>query len=242
MAPELETISQMGLASEKCKEDKMTRRIFVRVLASLLCLCVYAQQRDLLDLDGNDWNSYPEIEKLGFTQGFALAVNLGWALFPSDQLLIKEDALKNTREEYMGIMLNRKDFMDKLYGITLFDITMGQFIAGLDTFYKDFSNYRIKVVDAIFVIKMQIQGKNPRLIEAQVRYLKMQPIAGETRVKALEKMTSMSEENKKKTGRYGVTQEDIKNNRISSEEILSAGFFIDENNNHYELFSYGKYD
>lgn len=57
----------------------------------------------------------------------------------------------------------------------IWGISAEQLVKAMNEFYIDYKNKRITMVDAIYVVRMEIQGKRPELIEAQKRYLRMQP-------------------------------------------------------------------
>jgi len=131
------------------------------------------------------------------------------------------------KEEY-NVILNR---------ISLAKITVGQIKDGVDAFYNDFSNRRIKIVDVIYVVKMQIKGENPELIDSQIRYLKMQPIEMEVLNKYSEKYLAFRIKNKGRKPTY----KEIKNGDFSFEDLLRAGRFTDASDNLHYLFCYGRY-
>lgn len=51
-----------------------------------------------------------------------------------------------------------------------FGTTPDQIIKGLDTFYDDYRNMNVLILDAIHIIQMQIKGKTEEEIEWQTRY------------------------------------------------------------------------
>jgi len=113
--------------------------------------------------------------------------------------------------------------------LQLINITVGQLKDGIDKFYEDFANRRIKLVDAVYIVKMQIKGVRPDLIEAQTRYLRMQP-------------TSLSEENKiwdKAPSKW--SKEFEEKTGLSKEYFLRRGIFYDEAGEMHFLFRYGIY-
>ena len=75
---------------------------------------------------------------------------------------------------------------------------------GMDKFYQDHRNQQIALVDALYVANMEIKGSRPELIDAQVRYLRMQP----TSIISLEDI-------------------DWTKGKAAQEEALRAGWFAD---------------
>jgi len=127
-----------------------------------------------------------------------------------------------------------KDSLDRtLNKITLAGITIGQIMDGMNDFYNDFSNRRIKMADAIYIVKMQIKGEDPELIDTQIRYLKMQPL---DKKMYLEKYAAFI----KKKGN-SLKYKEIKNGDFSFEDLLRSGGFIDTSNSYHFLFCYGVY-
>ncbi len=61
---------------------------------------------------------------------------------------------------------------NKMQKIFITGLPVGQIKDGLDEFYKDFSNRKIKVKDAIFIILRQINGEDEEVIKHIIRYLK----------------------------------------------------------------------
>ncbi len=160
--------------------------------------------------------------KIGYVGGF-----IAGAMIVRDEFYIFENKLKSERDKAI--------YNKSLNEIALVKITVGQIMDGISGFYNDFSNRRIKIVDAIYVVKMQIEGDDPELIDSQIRYLKMQPINIEIKKKCWKKFVFTEKKGNK------VTYKEIKNGDFSFEDLLRAGIFIDASNNLHILFCYGIY-
>jgi hypothetical protein len=106
----------------------------------------------------------------------------------------------------------------------------------MNAFYKNLNNNKIKMVDAIYVVKMQIEGENQELIDAQIRYLRMQPIDPRIFEECYKKLEAFQKEK----GR-DPTYKEIKIGDFSFEDLLKLGRFIDENNDMRFFFCYGRY-
>jgi len=63
--------------------------------------------------------------------------------------------------------------------LELFNISGEQLMQMIDNFYSDVSNLNVKVIDAVYIVKAQIHGKPPKLIDAQIRYLRMLSVSKE---------------------------------------------------------------
>lgn len=143
---------------------------------------------DVMEIDGTDWEKLgkPSNVKVYFTSGFMSGSGVGYdsiiniSLLPGTSLSEEAKDSIDLKEFKFRINLFKRQIDGKLDDVKLKGITVGQLVDGVDEFYKDFSNRRIKIVDTIYVVKMQIKGENSELIDAQIRYLKMQPIDDKT--------------------------------------------------------------
>jgi len=220
---------------------KILFRALALLLISALTLSSYAygQHRHLLQMDGTDWlKDSDQICAKWLNAGIIVGMMMGTAA-----------ADKGTRELidrinnalYGQRTTSAIELKEKMVDLSLEDITVNQLLAGIDAFYEDPSNREIKIIDAVYIAKMQVMGLDPELIDAQIRCLRMQPVNYKTLADALNKYAQVSNENEnKKIGRK-VTNEDIKNGKISLEEILISRHFVDRNDENHSLFCYGDY-
>lgn len=220
---------------------KILFRALALLLISALTLSSYAygQHRHLLQMDGTDWlKDSDQICAKWLNAGIIVGMMMGTAA-----------ADKGTRELidrinnalYGQRTTSAIELKEKMVDLSLEDITVNQLLAGIDAFYEDPSNREIKIIDAVYIAKMQVMGLDPELIDAQIRCLRMQPVNYKTLADALNKYAKISNENEnKKIGRK-VTNEDIKNGKISLEEILISRHFVDRNDENHSLFCYGDY-
>ncbi len=176
-----------------------------------------AEIKNVLENDGTDW------WKIGYVGGFITGAMVAKWEFSICVYRLESEVDKEICNEG----LNRIDITG---------ITVGQIRDGVNAFYNDFSNRRIKIVDAIYIVKMRIKGEDPELIDSQIRYLKMQPIDKEIINKSSKKYVAF----RKKRGR-NPTYKEIKNGDFSFENLLRSGIFIDASNNFHLLVSYGTY-
>jgi len=206
-----------------------------------------AEIKDVLEADGTDWTTGPDLWRLAYVSGFIAGAGV-----VRNKFYFFGDWLKNKVEDHIedvpkvetpfevyqkaGKEFEKEAYNKSLNEISLIEITAGQIMDGVNDFYNDFSNRRIKIVDAIYVVKMQIKGEDPELIDSQIRYLKMQPIDLEIKKKCSEKYWAFRE----KKG-SNLTYKEIKNGDFSFEDLLRAGMFIDANNILHDLFCYGVY-
>lgn len=203
------------------------------LLALILLVGTQASAQEgfnLGNLDGTHWLSMDSNLKIGYVTGFLMGLHLMrqealfdiWAYNKKKEFIESTDGLTK---------LIFPAALEKADSLSFDGITPGQIIDGLDVFYGDFSVRKVKVVDAAYVVKMQIGGMNPDLISAQVRYLKMQPINSETSNAYFAKVVEF----------FGDLPAAIKKNRITEEDLLKAGYFLDKGGELLHLFCYTKY-
>jgi len=199
---------------------------------------LYAQKKSLNQYDGTDW-----LGETPYASGFkiGLVTGLMWSAGVFSNVIKQEIEFLEVGlpDDYKGMTM----FLEtSISNLGLFSMTVGQVTDGIDVFYKDFQNRMIKIIDAVYVIMAQIEGKSPELIQAQIRYLRMQPISEEKVNWAKAKYVAVIKTNVEKN-KYpsSITSEDISMGRISEEEVLASGRFIDKRNVVHLLFCYGNY-
>ena len=170
----------------------MKRAILTTILFLLLYpLAAIAEKQDLDSFDGTDWVEWPSIQKHAFISGYIAgssyvvqytqqnteenydsekASNIYVSYLLPDQ---KKPKNSFSRKE-IDLMLNniKDDFNSGLYSCTIYGITNGQIVEGLNSFYTDFKNKQIKLMDAVYVVKKQIKGSSTEEIEAVLQYLR----------------------------------------------------------------------
>jgi len=201
---------------------------FVSLFLLVFAIAEAQHKTNISDYDGTEWISVSDHFRIGYVAGCMMGLSLmknnavlRWAPREGD-----ED-FKKVPLSIMGGWMRAMSAADEL---SLSNITVGQIKVGLNTFYEDFSTRKIKIIDAIYVVKMQVTGKDPDVIAAQVRYLKMQPISREEQGRVSEKLKSITDMNKA-----------LKAGEITAEELLRTGEFLDKNGENHVLFCYGKY-
>jgi hypothetical protein len=116
--------------------------------------------------------------------------------------------------------------------LSFINIRVGQIVDGVSEFYGDIPNRKIRIIDAIYIVKMQIRGMDSYLIMAQVRYLKMQPIDQKELATLGDKLIA---------NKVAADRDALKRGVLTSEELLKFGVFIDSDGNEHQLFCYGTY-
>jgi hypothetical protein len=144
---------------------KKANYIVVVIVAVLLAWspAYGSEEKYLEDRDGNDWLQSPKPANVFFVHGFLVGVTA--MLYRAK---IKNKAIDIAAREETGL----KRFKFPVEKLELFNITVGQLYDGLETFYKDFRNRNIKIINAIYIVRAEIRGEDPGYIEAQTRWLR----------------------------------------------------------------------
>lgn len=200
----------------------------------------YSQSKSLDEHDGTDWisdNVYVKAQNLGLIGGIIMGTSI-----IQREIQSRLDRLSENKGIKDIDKLPIKRINDSVQNLCLYDITVGQIKDGIDTLYNDFSNRRIKVIDAVYVVKMQIEGKDPDLIQAQLRYLRMQPLNTKAYGEALDKIMA-AQDYKLKNGDFNIyfTNDDLKKGVVTEQDLLFYAVFVDKNNINHDLFCYGSY-
>ena len=139
----------------------------VLVFVALIALVVPSAAAERNDLDGYWWDKVDASFKLGWVSGYARAMDLAGisqmarcaATMP---LYVKE--FPNTDPEVISQKMCLSDN-------TQFDydgISMGQFVDGMNAFYKDYRNKQLEVGSAIEYARDAIKGKPSQELDAEV--------------------------------------------------------------------------
>jgi len=187
----------------------------------------FGQTSKIGDEEGNWWITTSFTDRLHFIQGFIVGVSLmnEKAIQPFKKYDLPKDEVAALA---VWIITASQSTAENL---ALYQISVGQILDGVSAFYKDFSVRKIKVVDAIYVVKMQINGADPDLISAQIRYLKQQPISADEQIKVWDKAKPFDHDFEKCFAA----------GKITAEDLFRIGFFINKDNKLLPLFHYGNY-
>lgn len=176
----------------------------------------FGNKNDIMKFDGTDWNGFSDSVRIGYIVGVLTGIDLG--IESAEIIKSVYDVEKKASSRISTIL---KIFLDETNNFNVGHITAGQLKEGIDTFYNDFANKRIKIIDTLLVVKLQIQGKNPDYINTQTRYLRMMPIKPQNEL--------LSKYIKDK-------------NSLTKEELLQIGYYRDEAGQDLSLFCYGNYE
>ncbi len=123
-------------------------RLFV--VGFIILMCAPISRNDVSDRrDGNWWRDLSKIEKFTYVTGLFDGMDLGnefsyWGIMEKD----KQDSAASKAIASYG------DHMDKY----LKNVTNSQVADGLDAFFSDYRNRRIKTSDAVWLVLNEISG------------------------------------------------------------------------------------
>jgi hypothetical protein len=140
-------------------------RHFLAVTATVvLCSCLLSAADKALD--GVWWSQMSPAFKLGWVSGYAKAMDLAGTL----QMASCAAEMPMYQKQFPDV--NAKEILQKMcLSNTTFDydgIAMGQFVDGMDTFFKDYRNRQLEVGWAIQYVRDEIKGKPARELESEV--------------------------------------------------------------------------
>jgi hypothetical protein len=170
------------------------KRLFI-VFLCLLIFPIYANAEKIAEnLDGNDWTTMTAIMKTTFIAGVVAGsnsiiktnlYNLGIRAI-TDKIDCDSPKAKKMFLEYMNFYnkskknaFSRNDIdlvlcenHNYLKGFGFYGVTVGQLVEGVDSLYSDFKNKRIKIIEALGVVKEQINGESPEETEKLIQQLR----------------------------------------------------------------------
>jgi len=166
--------------------------VFFAIILSLSSL--FGDSRDVSEFDGNDWNEMDETLKIGYVKGFIAGTIfvIEENIHPRAYALRAYKNPEKGKKKYHRILGARDTLStvftssdgkwavayeqysrnERLYRYTIYGITVGQIVDGLDELYEDFKNRSIKVQDAMYLIKKQIKGAPEEEVRQLLIYLR----------------------------------------------------------------------
>jgi hypothetical protein len=128
----------------------MKRLPFALILLSVFAVYVQAQAERR---DGNWWVGETLDVKLNYAVGFFDGMKLGynfsyWGMTKESDKKVMTPCMSDVNKSF-------SDYSDKYFS----NVTNDQLVDGLDNFYKDYRNRKIKVPDAVWLVVNSISGK-----------------------------------------------------------------------------------
>lgn len=137
----------------------MKRLIFALVIVAAIAHSAAAQE---LEMNGVRWNRFNEDMKLGYALGFLQGTSFANDLIVVGFVSVGSDATTVFKAQ-------------KLYGDYMrkhFEITVGQVVEGLDSFYKDYRNTNINMNRAVWVVAHAVTGTSQADIDKMTENLR----------------------------------------------------------------------
>lgn len=133
------------------------------LLCGVLVLTVAPLMAGSSHPDGYTWASWNPSMKLGFVVGFLQATDTGGAIATATcmDMLNYIDQKKIDAEKWKGMCLN--DRTNDYSGVS-----MGQFVDGVDTFYRDFRHRNLEVAFGLQYVRDQMRGMTQAALDAEV--------------------------------------------------------------------------
>ena len=141
---------------------------------------------------GHDWNTYSESLKIGYALGFINGTSLGaireldlcfrLVNISLDIVNTSNDFFQRWKDKYPDVVTaatsqmlsqaNRPEFREgaclKSFNSGFENITVGQFVSGVNAFFRDYRNQSIPVNYAIQYVRDEINGKSPADLNADL--------------------------------------------------------------------------
>ena len=140
--------------------------LLVFVTVTMLLVPNASLAADKTDLDGYSWAKLDASFKLGWVSGYAKAMDLAATIQMATCAYNMPQYVKEFPNTDPKVILQKMCLSD-----TQFDydgIPMGQFVDGMDAFYKDYRNKLLDLGSAIQYARDSIKGKPAQDLDAEV--------------------------------------------------------------------------
>ena len=164
------------------------------LLSILLCNPVFAQKTIVSEFDGSDWQAWTEAKKYNFLTGFLLGTSYvirnnepfmskNYSNPQFDGMRKKLSGNEGGKRKHAQASFNKAEVIlwghyraamvqNGLSDFTVVEITVNQLSKGMDELYKDPKNAKIRIADAIYTVKKQINGTSRGDIEKILAFLR----------------------------------------------------------------------
>lgn len=157
---------------------KKGKRIAVLIVSALVFggLAYGGEEKYPRNLDGNDWARFSKSYKMGFVSGFHAIhdILMRRARETNDFIdyVLPQLCPEKFQSQKQKLLWLQFKFHFPVDEFELDETTSQQIFYGLEVFYKDHRNLNIKIVNAIYIVREGIRGKDPDYIEAWTRWLR----------------------------------------------------------------------
>jgi len=128
------------------------------------------------NMDGADWTRFSRPEKMGFILGFSAIHDIFMRRARETNDFIDyvlpnlcPEKFESQREQLLLLQFRCHFPVEEF---ELDEVTPQQIYDGLEEFYMDQRNLVIKIVNAIYIARERMRGKDPGYIEAWIRWLR----------------------------------------------------------------------
>ena len=137
-----------------------------------------AQQREFGELNGYDWKRLGSdmvsaieqatgLEKKSWIAG---VTNSAKSNFVYGMMELSTRIPERSYDSYVDDK-GKKEYYEAQHPYPyFFGLTLDQVVKGLDTFYEDYRNMGVRILDAIHLVRMEVKGSKPDQIDWQTRY------------------------------------------------------------------------
>lgn len=157
---------------------KKGKGIVVLIVSVLMFggLAYAGEEKHARNMDGSDWTRFSQSQKTGFVLGFSAIQDILMRRARETNDFIDyvlpnlcPEKFESQREKLIWL---RFKFHFPVEEFELDETAPGQILDGLDPFYADHQNLDIKIVNAIYIVREKVRGKDPGYIEAWTRWLR----------------------------------------------------------------------
>jgi hypothetical protein len=139
-------------AMVRCEQMQGAFMRFV-VAVLLLSACCFGQKEDVLR--GSAWRDYSEQFKGGYITGYIHAMGLAQFDFLTTCMSIKD-------------VEAHKVCHSNMQSLDFDSITVGQFLDGMNKFYKDFRNLQVPLTMAMGLVRDEIRGRSEEDVQKEL--------------------------------------------------------------------------
>ena len=157
---------------------KKKNGIVVLIVSVLMSggLAYGAEEKHARNMDGSDWTRFSQSQKMGFVLGFSAIhdILMRRARETNDFIdyVLPQLCPEKFQSQKQKLLWLQFKFHFPVEEFELDKTTSQQIFYGLEVFYKDHRNLNIKIVNAIYIVREGIRGKDPGYIEAWTRWLR----------------------------------------------------------------------
>lgn len=153
--------------------------IFVIILAMMTGIAQAGEPKTLCEMNGEDWRGKSTLEKYAWLEGFVAGTYVVLNNYQKGTP-IDFDIWQDKGEQYFEKIFERVKVLERYERdakekMGIYGVTFPQLLRGIDKLYEE-DKFQKTIVDAVYVVQMELTGEKEEIIEVQKRYLLMQPL------------------------------------------------------------------